>query len=166
MPKECNIQDISIGACQGGDLVNNTCIIDPSSRFYQFQEINETSISNTGLCFNSFDEKYPRCICEDDLACGPFIKDADALRSFKAFVTQNFYVGQIWKYTLSETYCAWPIVFILLCIILFKINTIKIDRSSNEIKLTKLLNKCDYLEWANHRQDHIITKLKGGDVDS
>ena len=160
MPKICEYQDESLRACSGS-LTNNTCAINPPSRFYQFRNINETA-TNTGLCFNtlSMDTSYPRCICEGELACGPFIRDADALRSFKAFVTQNYYVDQLWKYTLSETYCAWPIALLLFCIILLKINTIKTDRISNEVKLTKLLNKCDYLEWANHHQDQLINKLK------
>ena len=161
MSKDCGIQDSSIGACRA-DIINNVCEIDSTSRFYESVTTNGTG-SNTGLCFNTFDTHYPRCLCAGELSCGPFVRDADALRSFKAFVTQNYYVGQIWKYTLSESYCGWTITFILLCVVLLKSNTIQTDKVSNEIKLTKLLNKCDYLEWANHHQDQIINKLKGGE---
>ena len=160
MPKVCDIQDNFYQLCVSGTIFQEICTLNPESPYYKLKDANSTSI-NTDLCFNTFDEHYPRCLCGGSLACGPFVREDDAFSPLRAFINYNQYLEGAWTHIISESYIAWPIVFGLVVLIMFKRNTTSVERKTNELKLTELLNQNDYLLWQNHHQDSVINKLKG-----
>ncbi|CAM9791921.1 unnamed protein product, partial [Phaeothamnion confervicola] len=73
-PKQCAIQDASVGLCSGSDgngvpvalAANETCTMDAASVWYE-EFSGECSVGG-----------YPACICAGALACGPFMEAASA----------------------------------------------------------------------------------------
>ena len=72
LSKNCNIQDNYIGLCldEVGDIGNNLCTVDVSSKYYNYWGKEGT---------------YPGNVCES--ACGPFVGERSALSAFKDAIT-------------------------------------------------------------------------------
>ena len=150
LPKSCSIQDTSIGLCTSTLSSNNTCVLDASSDYYK-------GTNQSTICGNA---GYPKCICEGDLACGPFTTDQSALAPIRHFIYKLEPLKIFYEIFFVTSYGAWFLVIAALTIISLRRNTLKVDGAHfKDIEIERNL-RIKVLEAENAKSKKTIARYK------
>jgi len=150
LPKSCDVQDRSIGLCSSALSSNFTCILDESSEY--FKGNNQSTI-----CGN---KGYPKCICEDKLACGPFVRDLSALSPIRQYLYEFEPLKILYEVFFVTSYGTWFLLIAALTIISLRKNTLKVNTDHfNDTEGEKNL-RIKVLEAENAKSKKSIARYK------
>jgi len=152
-PKNCDIQDNSMGICTDA-LVNDVCTVSSSSDY--FTAFSSDGDSNT-LCVGS-SLAYPKCICEE--ACGPFVASSYNLVPLRQAVSNFTVLEYLWVILLENPFGAWFLVLCLFAAAATRKNTIKVTLASADNKVRNLETHIASLEVEKKKNAKLISKLK------
>jgi len=149
--KTCSVQDNKINLCLSSTLneITNTCELDSSSKYYNY-------FSTSGRCSTG----YPACICEGEMACGPFINDITAFVNFTEAISQTFILSTIWDIMFSYSYGPWILVVLLYVFSRMLYNDYIVYRNSAGEREKSMETNILALEAEKAKQEKLIKKLK------
>ena len=151
LPKSCDIQDEFVGLCASPyNSTSFSCALDESSVYYKGN-------GESTLCGNS---AYPKCVCEEPLACGPFIYDQSALSPIRQYLYKFEPLKVLYEIFFVTSYGAWGLLLVALTIISLRRNTLKVNMDYFKDTEGEKNLRIKVLEAENARSKKVIARYK------